>query len=141
MGKEGYFAGRSSKRGVVVGGGGGGGAAAAADAETQAPSGCMCAVFQFFDFHPFHFPNITQQQNSFKPPSCTLEDHATVSKGIILVIITHVSNHPPTTFFFSFSCGFCVIQVLKHLGTAWNQRMLMGLFHLSHQKKRILKFL
>ncbi|XP_027923122.1 uncharacterized protein LOC114181010 isoform X2 [Vigna unguiculata] len=81
MGKEGYFAGRSSKRGVVVGGGGGGAAAAAADAETQAPSGCMCAVFQFFDFHPFHFPNITQQQNSFKPPSCTLEDHATVSKG------------------------------------------------------------
>ncbi|BAU02422.1 hypothetical protein LR48_Vigan10g081700 [Vigna angularis] len=75
MGKEGYFAGRSSKKGVVVGGGGGG------DAETQAPSGCMCAVFQFFDFHPFHFPNITQQQTSFKPPSCTLQDHATVSKG------------------------------------------------------------
>ena len=35
MGKEWYFAGRSSKRGV------GGGA----EAETQAPSGCMCAVF------------------------------------------------------------------------------------------------
>ncbi|KHN31551.1 hypothetical protein glysoja_029686 [Glycine soja] len=76
MGKEWYFAGRSSKRGV------GGGA----EAETQAPSGCMCAVFQFFDFHPFHFPNINQQhqqdqQASFKPPSCTSEDHTTVSKG------------------------------------------------------------
>ncbi|KAK7380219.1 hypothetical protein VNO78_32724 [Psophocarpus tetragonolobus] len=76
MGKEWYFAGRSSKRGV------GGGSA---EAETQAPSGCMCAVFQFFDFHPFHFPNINQHQQhqtSFKPPSCTSEDHTTtVSKG------------------------------------------------------------
>lgn len=108
MGKEGYFGGRSSKKGVVVGGGGGGGG----DAETQAPSGCMCAVFQFFDFHPFHFPNITQQQTSFKPPSCTLEDHATVSKGIILVITTHCSSFkPPTTFFF-----FILIWVLCNSG-------------------------
>ncbi|CAJ1952602.1 unnamed protein product [Sphenostylis stenocarpa] len=76
MGREWYFAGRSSKRGVVVGGGGGGG-----EAEAQEPSGCMCAVFQLFDFHPFHFPNINQQQTSFKPPSCSLEDHTRVSKG------------------------------------------------------------
>ncbi|KAG4991683.1 hypothetical protein JHK87_025140 [Glycine soja] len=78
MGKEWYFAGRSSKRGVVGVGG-------EAEAETQAPSGCMCAVFQFFDFHPFHFPNINQhhqqEQTSFKPPSCTSEDHTTVPKG------------------------------------------------------------
>jgi len=134
MGKEGYFAGRSSKRGVVVGGGG-----RRNDAETQVPSGCMCAVFQFFDFHPFHFPNINQQQPSFKPPSCTLEDHTTVSKGILS---SHCSCFkPPTTFLFSFSHVGCVIQVLKHLGTAWNQRMGMVLFHLSHQKKKILKFL
>ncbi|RDX83297.1 hypothetical protein CR513_35800, partial [Mucuna pruriens] len=74
MGKEWHFVGRSSKRGVVGG---------VAEAETQAPSGCMCAVFQFFDLHPFHFPNINQQQHqtSFKPPSCTPEDHTTVSKG------------------------------------------------------------
>ncbi|TKY45093.1 hypothetical protein E2542_SST31379 [Spatholobus suberectus] len=75
MGKERYWAGRSSKRGV----------GGSAEAETQAPSGCMCAVFQFFDFHPFHFPNINHhhhhQQTSFKPPSCTPEDHTTVSKG------------------------------------------------------------
>ena len=84
MGKEWYFVGRSSKRGVVGVGG-------EAEAETQAPSGCMCAVFQFFDFHPFHFPNINQhhqqEQTSFKPPSCTSEDHTTVPKGIIIIII------------------------------------------------------
>ncbi|XP_020240330.1 uncharacterized protein LOC109819133 isoform X2 [Cajanus cajan] len=74
MGREWHFAGRFSKRSGV---------GSAEESETQAPSGCMCAVFQFFDFHPFHFHNINHQhqQSSFKPPSCTPEDHTTVSKG------------------------------------------------------------
>ncbi|XP_028756342.1 uncharacterized protein LOC114715650 [Neltuma alba] len=56
MGKEWYWTGRSSKRGE------------GGDADAQNPSGCMCAFFQFFDFHPLHFP-IQQQQPSFKLPS------------------------------------------------------------------------
>ncbi|KAL2334574.1 hypothetical protein Fmac_015787 [Flemingia macrophylla] len=76
MGREWHFSGRFSKRS---------GSGSAEEAEAQAPSGCMCAVFQFFDFHPFHFPNISHQhqQSSFKPPACTPEDHihTTISKG------------------------------------------------------------
>ncbi|KAL5139781.1 Protein LONGIFOLIA 2 [Glycine soja] len=63
MGKEWHWSGRSSKRG--------------GGAETEIPSGCMCAMFQAFDFHPFHF-SINQQQSSIK--SRTPEDH-TVLKG------------------------------------------------------------
>ncbi|KAK7391109.1 hypothetical protein VNO78_19479 [Psophocarpus tetragonolobus] len=63
MGKEWHWGGRSSKRGGA--------------SETEIPSGCMCAVFQAFDFHPFHF-SMNQQQSSFK--SRTLQDH-TVPKG------------------------------------------------------------
>ncbi|XP_029126470.1 uncharacterized protein LOC109790646 isoform X2 [Cajanus cajan] len=55
MGKEWNWGGRSSKRG--------------AQAETQISSGCMCALFQAFDFHPFHF-SINHQQ-----PSRTSQDH------------------------------------------------------------------
>ncbi|XP_047168531.1 uncharacterized protein LOC124837261 isoform X1 [Vigna umbellata] len=63
MGKEWHWGGRSSKRG--------------GEAQTEIPSGCMCAVFQAFDFHPFHF-SINHQPSSFK--SRTREDH-TLSKG------------------------------------------------------------
>ncbi|XP_027357291.1 uncharacterized protein LOC113866680 [Abrus precatorius] len=72
MGKEWYWTGKSSKRG------------GGAEAETPTSSGCMCAVFHFFDFHPFNFPTINQQQQqqaSFKPPSCISEDYSTVPKG------------------------------------------------------------
>ncbi|CAJ1977118.1 unnamed protein product [Sphenostylis stenocarpa] len=63
MGKEWHWGGRSSKRG--------------GEAQTEIPSGCMCAVFQAFDFHPFHF-SINHQQSSFK--SSTAEDQ-TIPKG------------------------------------------------------------
>ncbi|XP_027364724.1 serine/arginine repetitive matrix protein 1 [Abrus precatorius] len=59
MGKEWNWGGRSSKRG--------------GGAETQIPSGCMCAVFQAFDFHPFHF-SLNHQQPSFKSTSRTPDD-------------------------------------------------------------------
>ncbi|KAK7314943.1 hypothetical protein VNO77_33475 [Canavalia gladiata] len=76
MGKEWYWTGRSSKRGGGVEG---------TETQTQTPSsGCMCAVFQFFDFHPFHFPTMNHhhQHDSFKPPSCLQEDPVTtVPKG------------------------------------------------------------
>ncbi|RDX74534.1 hypothetical protein CR513_45709, partial [Mucuna pruriens] len=64
MGKEWNWGGRSSKRGGQT--------------QTEIPSGCMCAVFQAFDFHPFHF-SINHQQSSFKSRR-TPEDHTT-SKG------------------------------------------------------------
>ncbi|KAJ1423888.1 hypothetical protein SESBI_12170 [Sesbania bispinosa] len=67
MGKEWYWSGRSSKRG--------------GRAETEIPSGCMCAVFQAFDFHPFHF-SMNHQQPSFKSASrIPLSDDHTVPKG------------------------------------------------------------
>jgi len=65
MGKEWHWGGRSSKKGR--------------EAQTEIPSGCMCAVFQAFDFHPFHF-SINHHQSSFK--SRTSEDHA-VPKGTL----------------------------------------------------------
>ncbi|KAI9072150.1 hypothetical protein K1719_016903 [Acacia pycnantha] len=64
MGKEWYWSGRSSKRG---------------EADAKNPTGCMCAFFQFFDFHPLHFP-IQQQQPSFKLPSDNAEDQS-IPKG------------------------------------------------------------
>ncbi|KAI4347482.1 hypothetical protein L6164_008292 [Bauhinia variegata] len=66
MGKEGYWAGRSSSKK----------SAAAADTETPSSTGCMCAVFQFFDFHLF----IHQQQASFKPNSCNIPQDYNVLK-------------------------------------------------------------
>ncbi|KAK7283680.1 hypothetical protein RIF29_13379 [Crotalaria pallida] len=69
MGKEWYWAGKSSKRETPT--------------QTQTPSGCMCAFFQFFDFHPFHFPTINNQQQTatFNSASCITEDHTTIPKG------------------------------------------------------------
>lgn len=86
MGKEWYWASKSSKRSGVGGG-------TEAEKQTQiqtaeTPSGCMCAVFQFFDFHPFHFPttiNNQQQQTTVKSASCILQDHTTVLKGFALL--------------------------------------------------------
>ncbi|KAK7343650.1 hypothetical protein VNO77_12559 [Canavalia gladiata] len=65
MGKEWNWGGRSSKRG--------------GGAQTQIPSGCMCAVFQAFDFHPFNF-SLNHQQSSFKSASRTTQ-HQTLPKG------------------------------------------------------------
>ncbi|KAJ7970039.1 LOW protein: M-phase inducer phosphatase-like protein [Quillaja saponaria] len=67
MGREWYWTGRPSKRGGV-----------GADRETH--SGCMCAVFQFFDLQKFHFP-LNQQQPSFKPATFVPQDHI-LPKGI-----------------------------------------------------------
>ncbi|KAL2324481.1 hypothetical protein Fmac_023539 [Flemingia macrophylla] len=61
MGKEWNWGGRSSKRG--------------AQGDTEIPSGCLCALFQAFDFHPFHF-SINHQQ-----PSRTPQDHI-LPKGV-----------------------------------------------------------
>ncbi|TKY51241.1 microtubule-associated protein futsch [Spatholobus suberectus] len=66
MGKEWNWGGRSSKRSGA--------------AETEIPSGCMCAVFQAFDFHPFHF-SVNQQQSSFKSASSRTQEDHTVPKG------------------------------------------------------------
>jgi hypothetical protein len=76
MGKERYWVGKSSKKSVIV-----------EENEIKAtptpPSGCMCAVFQFFDFHPFHFPNTINHQQEVTS-SCISKDHTTttVPKGI-----------------------------------------------------------
>ncbi|KAK4283114.1 hypothetical protein QN277_000105 [Acacia crassicarpa] len=67
MGKERYWTQRSSKRGE------------GGEADAKNPPGCMCAFFQFFDFHPLHFP-IQQQQPSFKFPSDKAEDQS-IPKG------------------------------------------------------------
>ncbi|KAI4351831.1 hypothetical protein L6164_006141 [Bauhinia variegata] len=65
MGKDWCWAARSFEKG--------------AGADTETPSaGCMYAVFQFFDFHPF----LHQQQTSFKPDSCISQDYA-VPKGAV----------------------------------------------------------
>jgi hypothetical protein len=76
MGKERYWIGKSSKKSVII-----------EENETKTtptpPSGCMCAVFQFFDFHPFHFPNSINHQQEITS-SCISKDHTTttVPKGI-----------------------------------------------------------
>lgn len=57
------WGGRASKRGGGVGGG------RERDATT---SGCMCAVFQFFDFHHLQFPNLHQQQRPLRPEDLTI---------------------------------------------------------------------
>ena len=75
MGKERHWNGnKSSKRGGRV---------AANSTEAPNSAGCMCAVFHFFDFHPFHIP-INQQEAPFKPPSC-IPDEEIVPKGILFV--------------------------------------------------------
>ncbi|KAF7813223.1 serine/arginine repetitive matrix protein 1 [Senna tora] len=68
MGKQWYRGGRSSKRGEGVG-------------DVENPSGCMCAFFQFFDYHPLHHFPVQQQQTSLKPPSSISEDHQSIPKG------------------------------------------------------------
>lgn len=57
------WGGRASKRG------GGDGGGRERDATT---SGCMCAVFQFFDFHHLQFPNLHQQQHPLRPEDLTI---------------------------------------------------------------------
>ncbi|CAL0303425.1 unnamed protein product [Lupinus luteus] len=73
MGKEWYWTSKSSKKGAEV----------ETQTQTENPSGCMCAFFQFFDFHPFHFPTINnqQQQTTFNSASYIQEDHNTIPKG------------------------------------------------------------
>ena len=82
MGKDyWYWGGRSSKRG------------GGAERETEITSrGCMCAVLQAFDFHPFHF-SINQQQQpsySYKTPSSISQDLQSVPKGIFSLHYTIV---------------------------------------------------
>lgn len=70
MGREWYWGtgGKSSRRG---------GGEERDSAST--PSGCMCAVFQLFDFHQFQFA--LHQQTSFKPNSF-LPEETSIPKGI-----------------------------------------------------------
>ncbi|XP_057952095.1 uncharacterized protein LOC131146481 [Malania oleifera] len=71
MGREWYWGGRSSTK---TGSGGGG------ERDSSAtPSGCMSAVLQLFDFHPFHFA--LHQQPSLKPDSL-LPEEPPVLKGV-----------------------------------------------------------
>ncbi|KAK7280019.1 hypothetical protein RJT34_25081 [Clitoria ternatea] len=64
MGKEwNWGGGSSSKRGGTA-------------PEAQIPSGCMCAIFQAFDFHPFHF-----SINHHQPPLKSSSQDLTVPKG------------------------------------------------------------
>lgn len=72
MGKEWYWGGRSSSNSNKTGGG-------AETTTDNIPSGCMCAVFQAFDFHPFPF-SINQQQSTFKS-HIPADDHSSVPKG------------------------------------------------------------
>ncbi|KAJ6339257.1 hypothetical protein OIU77_007255 [Salix suchowensis] len=78
MGKEWYYwgGGKTSKKG-------GGGGEGEKDG-VNSPSGCMCAVFQLFDFHQqFQFPlNHEQQSSNFLQPSSLLPlDDPPVPKG------------------------------------------------------------
>ncbi|KAG6660358.1 hypothetical protein CIPAW_03G100300 [Carya illinoinensis] len=68
MGREWYWGGRSSKRG---------GAGGEKDASS---SGCMNAVFQFFDFHQFRFA-LHHRKPSFEP-TCILPEEPTNPKGV-----------------------------------------------------------
>lgn len=54
------WGGKTSKRG---------GGGAERDSTT---SGCMCAVFQFFDFHQLQFPNLHHQQHSLHPEDLSI---------------------------------------------------------------------
>ncbi|KAI5444661.1 hypothetical protein KIW84_013076 [Lathyrus oleraceus] len=63
MGKEWNWVGKSSKRSVIV----------EENHETKTTTmGCMCAVFQFFDFHHFSNSINHQQQITFKSSSSTI---------------------------------------------------------------------
>ncbi|XP_039690854.1 uncharacterized protein [Medicago truncatula] len=66
MGKEWYGVRKSSKRSVIVEGN---------ETTPSPPSGCMCAFFQFFDFHPFHFPNTINHQQEITSSSCISKEH------------------------------------------------------------------
>ncbi|KAF3433067.1 hypothetical protein FNV43_RR24169 [Rhamnella rubrinervis] len=72
MGKEWYWGGRSSKRS---------GATDHRDTTTSS-AGCMSAVFQFFDFHQFQFPNLHHQQSSFNPTTSLPLENPTSPKGV-----------------------------------------------------------
>jgi hypothetical protein len=111
MGKERYWVGKSSKKSVIV-----------EENEIKTtptpPSGCMCAVFQFFDFHPFHFPNTINHQQEVTS-SCISKDHTTtttVPKGILIcfnffiflqIFFWNMFNY----FFFYFFTFFVVFYV------------------------------
>lgn len=72
MGKEWNWVGKSSKRSVIV----------EENHETKTTTmGCMCAVFQFFDFHHFSNSINHQQQITFKSSSSTI-----LPKGIIIIL-------------------------------------------------------
>ncbi|KAE9617324.1 hypothetical protein Lal_00035031 [Lupinus albus] len=77
MGKEWYWASKSSKRVAEVE------TQTQTQTQTENPSGCMCAFFQFFDFHPFHFTTINnqQQQTTFNSASYIQQDHNAIPKG------------------------------------------------------------
>lgn len=79
MGKEWYWGGSSkssnSKRGPEND--------SISNSNTTATSGCMSALFQFFDFHHFQFPLNHHHASSFKPTNNSFlpEDHS-ILKGV-----------------------------------------------------------
>ena len=86
MGKEWYWGGKSSKRSGIVDG----------DMTTSSTSaGCMCAVFQLFDFHHFQSTGLNQPQpaasSNFKPTASTksttssfqIPEDANIPKGTL----------------------------------------------------------
>lgn len=98
MGKDWYWTGRrrSSKKTEA--------------AETDIPSGCMCAVFQAFDFHPFQLP-INQQQSSFNssspihslPKGTSFSLHSTLYT--ILYLFSYSRNNIYICFMFLYNSG------------------------------------
>ncbi|CAK7337159.1 unnamed protein product [Dovyalis caffra] len=81
MGKEWYYwgGGKTSKKG-----GGGGGEGGREREKDNANLGCMCAVFQLFDFHQFQFPlNHPQQSSNFLQPNSFLRlEDPPIPKGV-----------------------------------------------------------
>ncbi|KAL5567773.1 hypothetical protein UlMin_024348 [Ulmus minor] len=79
MGREWYWGGRSSKRGGAGKGGDYRDSTSTASSSFSSSSGCMSAVFQFFDLHHFQLPLI-HQQSSYKNGSF-LPEEPTIPKG------------------------------------------------------------
>jgi len=92
MGREWYWGGKSSKRGGAGG-----------EKDTSS-SGCMNAVFQFFDFHHFQFA-LHHQEPSFDS-TFILPEEPTIPKGSLSLSLSlslsHTHTHTHTHTFLNF---------------------------------------
>ena len=92
-------------------------------------SGCISAVFHFFDFHQFHF-----QQPSFNSTSI-LPQEPTIPKGSLSLSQVFLSLSLYIYIYISLIYGFlCNIQGLKHREIAWNHRRFHC--HILQEKKK-----